>query len=185
MTSVSCRQTIYGDNQLSQHNPVCGKNWVLITPCSYWACRQKLVRYTISVAAMAGSGAVLGAKNTKPLPSEGSREPSGSIKKSSLKKHATYPNVPLVRPLKNTESLERLPMYWYSIAWLLTTRNFQGNFGAAQHRRKRWTRHAINEKQRAACTIGCTHIYKIDTDNESKSARIEYENLFALGLCVK
>ena len=69
----------------------------------------------------------------------------------------------------------------------LPTRNFQkGTFESAAELSPE-AMDAARDKMRsscAACTIGCTHIYKIDTDNESKSARIEYENLFALGpLC--
>ena len=154
---------------------------------------EKLVRYaTISHsgrhAGRGGSGAVLGAKNIKAIAVRGQQrtewfDQEGLIKEArDLSKRSFGPATQKYRELGTAANV-----LVFNRLGCLPTRNFQkGTFeGAAELSPEAMD--AARDKMRsscAACTIGCTHIYKLDTDNESQSARIEYENLFALGpLC--
>ena len=154
---------------------------------------EKLVRYaTISHsgrhAGRGGSGAVLGAKNIKAIAVRGQQrtewfDQEGLIKEArDLSKRSFGPATQKYRELGTAANV-----LVFNRLGCLPTRNFQkGTFESAAELSPE-AMDAARDKMRsscAACTIGCTHIYKIDTDNESKSARIEYENLFALGpLC--
>ena len=154
---------------------------------------EKLVRYaTISHsgrhAGRGGSGAVLGAKNIKAIAVRGQQrtewfDQEGLIKEArDLSKRSFGPATQKYRELGTAANV-----LVFNRLGCLPTRNFQkGTFESAAELSPE-AMDAARDKMRsscAACTIGCTHIYKIDTDNESQSARIEYENLFALGpLC--
>ncbi len=141
-------------------------------------------------AGRGGSGAVLGSKNIKAIGVHGAiRTPwanaeklvavSKALSKKSLGKATEkYRELGTVENLVTLNRLNALP-----------TRNFQaGKFEqASQFDMSAFSKSA--EKTRsscAACTIGCEHIYKIknSADTDHSSARLEYENLFALGpLC--
>jgi len=158
---------------------------------------EKLVRYaTISHdgrhAGRGGSGAVLGSKNIKALAVRGSqrctwaqpRELAAYAKELSSRSFgpatAKYRELGTATNLLVFNRLRALP-----------TRNFQaGSFDAAVDLSPE-SMSLVREKTRAscaACTIGCEHIYSLQTIGDGKSAdrgvRLEYENLFALGpLC--
>ncbi|MEC9096249.1 MAG: aldehyde ferredoxin oxidoreductase C-terminal domain-containing protein [Planctomycetota bacterium] len=154
---------------------------------------EQLVRYaTISHsgrhAGRGGSGAILGAKNIKAIAVRGT------------KRTAWYHGDALVEQARKlsrrsfgsaTEKYRELGtaanVLVFNSLNCLPTRNFQkGSF----EQDVELSPEALNrtrEKMRtscAACTIGCTHVYSVEVDGKSSQARIEYENLFALGpLC--
>ena len=156
---------------------------------------ENLVRYaTISHdgrhAGRGGSGAVLGSKYIKAIGVAGDArtewadresliEASKRLSKKSLGKATEkYRELGTVENLVTLNRLNALP-----------TRNFQaGRFEYAEQ----FDLSAIAkvaDKTRsscAACTIGCEHIYKVKSSSTKTDhkARLEYENLFALGpLC--
>ena len=157
---------------------------------------ERQVRYaTISHdgrhAGRGGSGAVLGAKNVKAVVVRGRqrcawarpRELAALAKQLSARSFgpatAKYRELGTAGNLLAFNRLHALP-----------TRNFQqGSFEAADALSPE-SLSASRGKTRAscaACTIGCEHIYRLDSAPHEPSARgvrMEYENLFALGsLC--
>ena len=154
---------------------------------------EKLVHFaTISHsgrhAGRGGSGAVLGSKNIKAIAVRGSQRTNW---------HNTEQLVDLARDLSQrsfgpaTEKYRELGTAANVLVFnrlnCLPTRNFQkGSFCDAAElspESLNLAREKIRESC-AACTIGCTHVYSIPVDGKSSRARIEYENLFALGpLC--
>jgi aldehyde:ferredoxin oxidoreductase len=161
---------------------------------------ENLVRYaTISHdgrhAGRGGSGAVLGSKNIKAIAVRGSqrcewarpRELTAFAKELSSRSFG--PATAKYRELGTATNL-----LVFNRLHALPTRNFQaGSFDAAVALSPE-SLTVAREKTRAscaACTIGCEHIYSLQTigDGEKGNAtdrgvRLEYENLFALGpLC--
>ena len=154
---------------------------------------EKLVHFaTISHsgrhAGRGGSGAVLGSKNIKAIAVRGSQRTDW---------HNTEQLVDLARDLSQrsfgpaTEKYRELGTAANVLVFnrlnCLPTRNFQkGSFNNAAELSPE-SLNLAREKVRescAACTIGCTHVYSVPVDGKPSRARIEYENLFALGpLC--
>ncbi len=157
---------------------------------------ERQVRYaTISHdgrhAGRGGSGAVLGAKNIKAVVVRGRqrcawawpRELAALAKQLSARSFgpatAKYRELGTAGNLLAFNRLHALP-----------TRNFQqGSFAAADALSPE-SLSASRSKTRAscaACTIGCEHIYRLDSsphEPPARGVRVEYENLFALGsLC--
>ena len=154
---------------------------------------EKLVHFaTISHsgrhAGRGGSGAVLGSKNIKAIAVRG---------KQRTNWHNTEQLVESARNLSQrsfgpaTEKYRELGTAANVLVFnrlnCLPTRNFQkGSFHDAielSPESMNLAREKIRESC-AACTIGCTHVYSVPVDGKPSRARIEYENLFALGpLC--
>ena len=147
-------------------------------------------------AGRGGSGAVMGAKNLKALAIRGSRpvkwhDPAQLIAISkSLSKKSFGPATAKYRELGTASNL-----LTFNRLGTLPTRNFQqASFEGAQEISPEQMI-ATREKTRAscaACTIGCEHIYSLQSSDKSDAnqgdkqpgVRLEYENLFALGsLC--
>jgi aldehyde:ferredoxin oxidoreductase len=166
---------------------------------------ERLVRYaTISHdgrhAGRGGSGAVLGAKNVKAIAVRGehrtmSSDPKGVAAFAKvLSARSLGPATAKYRELGTVSNLRV-----FNRLGVLPTRNFQsGSFDGAESLAPdgeiaignapngNATVERKVRKHCMACTIGCEHIYSVrggKSDN-GKSARLEYENLFALGsLC--
>ncbi len=154
---------------------------------------EQLVRYaTISHsgrhAGRGGSGAVLGAKNIKAIAVRGNKraawhDTAGLIAQArNLSERSFGPATEKYRELGTAAN-----MLIFNRLNCLPTRNFQkGSFENAGELSPE-AMNIAHEKMRescAACTIGCTHVYSIPVDGRPTRARIEYENLFALGpLC--
>ncbi len=156
---------------------------------------QRLVRYaTISHdgrhAGRGGSGAVMGAKNIKAIMVRGTRTSSWAQPRALaeyarlIAARAAGPATAKYRELGTAANLTV-----FNRLAALPTRNFQhGTFPEAAvlapeplNGAGRGTREAC-----AACTIGCEHRYQLGgaPHDASRSVRVEYENLFALGpLC--
>ncbi|HEY5657662.1 MAG TPA: aldehyde ferredoxin oxidoreductase family protein [Myxococcota bacterium] len=151
---------------------------------------ENLVRYaTISNdgrhAGRGGLGAVMGAKRLKAIALQGdARTPLAHPERVAelareLSRRSLGPATAKYRELGTVANL----MAFNRIA-ALPTRNFQRNAfegaGALSAEELAPTRERARASC-AACTIGCEHIYSF---GRGGSARIEYENLFALGpLC--
>jgi aldehyde:ferredoxin oxidoreductase len=156
---------------------------------------ERLVRYaTISHAGRhagrGGSGAVLGSKNLKAVLVRGTQrctwaDPEALHKYAKrLSADSFGPATAKYRELgtaANTLVFNRLNA--------LPTRNFQfGSFAQARNLAPESlaTGRTRTRASCAACTIGCEHIYALDTGTgqSESSVRVEYESLFALGaLC--
>jgi len=142
-------------------------------------------------AGRGGGGAVFGAKNLKALLVRGTQRCSWSDTNGliayakDLSKKSFGPATEKYRELGTAANLLTM-----NRLGALPTRNFQqGSFDGAEAISPEQLGVA-REKTRAycaACTIGCEHIYALDSKNhqgESGGVRLEYENLFALGpLC--
>lgn len=155
---------------------------------------ERQVRYaTVSHdgrhAGRGGSGAVLGAKNIKAVLVRGSQMCEWAHRAElvayakNLSQRSFGPATAKYRELGTATNL-----LLFNRLNSLPTRNFQqGSFeGATQLAPE--TLSVSRERTRAycaACTIGCEHIYSLDSaDGSSQGVRLEYENLFALGpLC--
>ena len=148
-------------------------------------------------AGRGGSGAVFGSKNLKALAVRGTQRSQFAHPEQlaryakALSKKSFGPATAKYRELGTATNL-----LVFNRLGALPTRNFQqGTFAAAEAISPERLS-ATRDKTRAscaACTIGCEHIYSLDTKNDEKSGnnkdskvgvRVEYENLFALGpLC--
>lgn len=152
---------------------------------------ERLVRYaTISHdgrhAGRGGSGAVLGSKNIKAVAVRGTQrvawaEPAALVNLAkTLSEKSFGPATAKYRELGTAANL-----LTFNRLNVLPTRNFQqGSFaGAAAISPEEMS--VARERTRtscAACTIGCEHLYSLNSGGGS--VRLEYENLFALGpLC--
>jgi aldehyde:ferredoxin oxidoreductase len=164
---------------------------------------ERVVRYaTISHdgrhAGRGGSGAVLGAKNIKAIAVRGTHScewahPRELVELSrDLSKRSFGPATAKYRELGTATNLLTFNRFG-----ALPTRNFQAGAFEQAAALSPEALGAVRARTRSgcvACTIGCEHIYRIDTaegvtgasESGSRSAgvRLEYENLFALGpLC--
>jgi aldehyde:ferredoxin oxidoreductase len=150
---------------------------------------ERLVRYaTISHdrrhAGRGGSGAVLGSKNIKAIAVRGTHQcewahPDDLVQLSrDVSRRSFGPATAKYRELGTAANLLTLNRFG-----ALPTRNFQtGTFdGAASlSPAELGARYPRVRASCAACTIGCEHLYEL----ESNDVRVEYESLFALGaLC--
>ncbi len=151
---------------------------------------ERLVRYaTISHdgrhAGRGGSGAVLGSKNIKAIAVRGTRrvqwaDTSALVSLAKQMSEKSFgPATAKYRELGTASNL-----LTFNRLNVLPTRNFQqGNFAGAVAISPEELSVARNRTRAscAACTIGCEHLYSL---NSGGSVRLEYENLFALGpLC--
>ena len=155
---------------------------------------ENLVRYaTISHdgrhAGRGGNGAVLGAKNVKAIAVRGTHRVAWANPEKlvalakEISRKSFGPATAKYRELGTAANLLA-----FNRLHALPTRNFQaGSFDAAGALAPEQLAVARDKTQKscAACTIGCEHIYSVKKNDGSKvSARVEYENLFALGpLC--
>jgi aldehyde:ferredoxin oxidoreductase len=151
---------------------------------------EHLVRFaTISHdgrhAGRGGSGAVLGSKNIKAIAVRGTQRTAWAHADElvqfakRLSEKSFGPATAKYRELGTAANL-----LVFNRLGALPTRNFQqGSFaGAAALSPEQLV--ATREKTRdscAACTIGCEHIYGIQSADGKQGVRMEYENLFALG----
>jgi aldehyde:ferredoxin oxidoreductase len=139
-------------------------------------------------AGRGGSGAVLGSKNIKAIALRGSHltewaHPRELAELSrSLSRRSFGPATEKYRELGTAANLLTFNRFG-----ALPTRNFQsGAFeevASLSHEQLGATRSKTRESC-VACTIGCEHIYSLDSSLASGGVRVEYESLFALGsLC--
>lgn len=139
-------------------------------------------------AGRGGLGAVMGSKRLKAVAVRGDRatvfaHPQRLARYSKeLSRKSLGPATAKYRELGTVANL-----LTFNRLGTLPTRNFQaGTFEFAEALAPETLNQTL-EKTRtscAACTIGCEHIYRVPGKNKTTSARMEYENLFALGpLC--
>jgi aldehyde:ferredoxin oxidoreductase len=161
-----------------------GRNW---RAASIGPAGERLVRYaTISHdgrhAGRGGLGAVMGSKNLKALAVKGRKRVSladrdGVLKAAKdLRGRSFGPATEKYRELGTLANLLA-----FNAINTLPTRNFQAaTFDGAQM----LSAEDLSESRKvarsscASCSIGCEHIYK---SKGGKKARVEYENVFALG----
>jgi aldehyde:ferredoxin oxidoreductase len=139
-------------------------------------------------AGRGGAGAMLGSKNIKAIAVRGgqrveSHDPTALHRYAKqLSERSFGPATAKYRELGTAANL-----LVFNRLGTLPTRNFQqGHFEQAIDLAPE-TLALSRSKTRAscaACTIGCEHLYALDTKDGSVGVRLEYENLFALGpLC--
>ena len=139
-------------------------------------------------AGRGGSGAVLGAKNVKAIVVAGNQrtqwaDTDGLVKRAKqLSKLSFGPATEKYRELGTAAN-----MLVFNRLNCLPTRNFQRGSFANSEQFSPQALGAARDKTRsscAACTIGCTHLYSINSGTSNRNVRIEYENIYALGpLC--
>jgi aldehyde:ferredoxin oxidoreductase len=143
-------------------------------------------------AGRGGSGAVLGSKNLKAVAVRGSQRCDWARPRELadyskvLSKRSFGPATAKYRELGTASNL-----LTFNRLGVLPTRNFQsGAFDEAPAISPEEIRRTRSRTRAScvACTIGCEHIYSLDTaadeDNDDRGVRLEYESLFALGsLC--
>ena len=169
-----------------------GSHWrfSVIGPAGERQVRFATISHDGRHAGRGGSGAVLGAKKIKAVGVVGTQRADWA-EKDRLLEYAK--NLSRASLGEATEKYRELGTATNLLAFnrmhLLPTRNFQaGRFEGAEQlapEQLAVTRDKVRESC-ASCTIGCEHIYSLSGGDANKSdgARIEYENLFALGpLC--
>jgi len=139
-------------------------------------------------AGRGGSGAVLGAKNVKAVVVTGNQrtqwaDTDGLVERAKqLSKLSFGPATEKYRELGTAANL-----LVFNRLNCLPTRNFQRGSFANSEQFSPEALGATRNKTRsscAACTIGCTHLYSINSGTSNRNVRIEYENIYALGpLC--
>ena len=139
-------------------------------------------------AGRGGSGAVLGAKNVKAIVVAGNQrtpwaDPDGLVQRAKqLSKLSFGPATEKYRELGTAANL-----LVFNRLNCLPTRNFQRGSFANSEQFSPAALSGTRDKTRsscAACTIGCTHLYSLNSGNSNRNVRIEYENIYALGpLC--
>lgn len=142
-------------------------------------------------AGRGGLGAVMGSKRLKAVAVRGDRQtpfahPERLAKYSKeLSRKSLGPATAKYRELGTVANL-----LTFNRLGTLPTRNFQaGVFEEAEAIAPETLNQTLSKTRTscAACTIGCEHIYQVSGKNEEShatQARMEYENLFALGpLC--
>jgi len=139
-------------------------------------------------AGRGGSGAVLGAKNVKAIVVAGNQrtqwaDTDGLVKRAKqLSKLSFGPATEKYRELGTAANL-----LVFNRLHCLPTRNFQRGSFANSEQFSPEALGATRDKTRsscAACTIGCTHLYSVNSGTSNRNVRIEYENIYALGpLC--
>lgn len=139
-------------------------------------------------AGRGGSGAVLGAKNVKAIVVAGNQrtewaDPDGLVKRAKqLSKLSFGPATEKYRELGTAANL-----LVFNRLNCLPTRNFQRGSFANSEQFSPAALGGARDKTRsscAACTIGCTHLYSLNSKDSNRNVRIEYENIYALGpLC--
>jgi aldehyde:ferredoxin oxidoreductase len=157
---------------------------------------ENLVRYAAisndgRLAGRTGLGAVMGSKHLKAIAVRGTGRMPAVANPSelataarALSKRSLGPETAKYRELGTAANLA-----FFNRMSLLPTRNFQSSqmdgldelHGEALH-----STHRTDKNACAACTIGCEHHYALRTSNgkngnDGKTARLEYESLYALG----
>ena len=152
---------------------------------------ENLVRYaTISHdgrhAGRGGLGAVMGSKNIKALAVKGGRRVAIADQEAVLAAAKDLRGRSFGPATKKYRELGTLSnLLAFNAINTLPTRNFQASTFAdapmlsaedlAESR-------SVAKNSCASCTIGCEHIY---ASKGGKKVRVEYENVFALGPCVR
>jgi len=142
-------------------------------------------------AGRGGLGAVMGSKRLKAVLVRGNRTPRFAHPKElieyarRLSQDSLGPGTAKYRELGTVANL-----LTFNRLGSLPTRNFQaGNFDQAESIAPETLNQTLTKTRTscAACTIGCEHIYQLSKSGKNENptqARMEYENLFALGpLC--
>lgn len=155
-----------------------------IGPAGERGVRYATISHDRRHAGRGGSGAVLGSKNIKAIAVRGSHrcewaDPAALVELSrDFSARSLGPATAKYRELGTATNLVT-----FNRLGTLPTRNFQrGTFDGAASLAPAVLQadHPRVRESCVACTIGCTHLY----DVESTDVRLEYESLFALGsLC--
>lgn len=161
--------------------------------CAIGPAGERLVRYaTLSHdgrhAGRGGHGAVLGAKNLKAIAVAAHKkvataDPTAVLASAhELRQRSFGPATKKYRELGTLANLLA-----FNAISTLPTRNFQS---ATFDEARRLAAEEISELRAvtrnscASCSIGCEHIYAVHSGESAQTARVEYENVFALGpLC--
>ncbi|HXB47006.1 MAG TPA: aldehyde ferredoxin oxidoreductase C-terminal domain-containing protein [Streptosporangiaceae bacterium] len=173
------------DNELREQ---LGRGWrvAAIGPAGELGIRYATISHDGRHAGRGGLGAVMGAKNLKAIAVRSAAkvataDPRGVIAAArDLRERSFGPATAKYRELGTLANL----LAFNAIA-TLPTRNFQAaTFDGADRLAGQATDEAVEGMRRvarsscASCTIGCEHIYQV---GRGKKARVEYENVFALG----
>ncbi len=136
-------------------------------------------------AGRGGLGAVLGAKRIKAIAVRGDRrtplaDPKATVALArDLSARSFGPSTEKYRELGTVANL-----LVFNRFDALPTRNFaSGHFEGAERlaREDLGPSRVAAKNSCAACTIGCEHLYVVEGKGKTKSTRMEYESLFALG----
>jgi aldehyde:ferredoxin oxidoreductase len=174
------------DNQLREK---LGRGWRMaaIGPAGERGVRYATISHDGRHAGRGGLGAVMGAKNLKAIAVRSAAkvttaDPEGVLAAArDLRERSFGPATAKYRELGTLANL----LTFNAIA-TLPTRNFQAATfeGAGRLAEQAPDDEAVEGMRRvarsscASCTIGCEHIYRV---GRGKQARVEYENVFALG----
>ena len=161
--------------------------------CAIGPAGERLVRYaTLSHdgrhAGRGGHGAVLGAKRVKAVAVAGHTkvapaQPAALLEAArALRQRSFGPATAKYRELGTLANLLA-----FNAISTLPTRNFQSaTFGGAEALAAEEIAglRQVTRESCASCSIGCEHIYAVQQGDQSRTTRVEYENVFALGpLC--
>jgi aldehyde:ferredoxin oxidoreductase len=173
------------DNKLREQ---LGRGWRMaaIGPAGERGVRYATISHDGRHAGRGGLGAVMGAKNLKAIAVRSAAkvttaDPGGVLAAArDLRARSFGPATAKYRELGTLANL----LAFNAIA-TLPTRNFQAaEFEGAGRLADQASDEAVEGMRRvartscASCTIGCEHIYQV---GRGKKARVEYENVFALG----
>jgi aldehyde:ferredoxin oxidoreductase len=165
-----------------------GRGWrvAAIGPAGERGVRYATISHDGRHAGRGGLGAVMGAKNLKAIAVRAAAkvataDPASVLQAArDLRERSFGPATAKYRELGTLANL----LAFNAIA-ALPTRNFQSaEFEGADHLAEQPPDAAVEGMRRvarsscASCTIGCEHIYRV---GRGKKARVEYENVFALG----
>jgi aldehyde:ferredoxin oxidoreductase len=165
-----------------------GRGWRMaaIGPAGELGIRYATISHDGRHAGRGGLGAVMGAKNLKAIAVRSAAkvttaDPGGVLTAArDLRERSFGPATAKYRELGTLANL----LAFNAIA-TLPTRNFQAaEFEGASRLAEQAPDEAVEGMRRvarsscASCTIGCEHIYRV---GRGKKARVEYENVFALG----
>jgi aldehyde:ferredoxin oxidoreductase len=165
-----------------------GRGWRMaaIGPAGERGVRYATISHDGRHAGRGGLGAVMGAKNLKAIAVRSAAkvataDPRGVLAAArDLRERSFGPATAKYRELGTLANL----LAFNAIA-TLPTRNFQAaEFEGADRLAEQSSDEAVDGMRRvarsscASCTIGCEHIYRV---GRGKKARVEYENVFALG----
>jgi aldehyde:ferredoxin oxidoreductase len=165
-----------------------GRGWrvAAIGPAGEIGVRYATISHDGRHAGRGGLGAVMGAKNLKAIAVRAAAKvatadpPAVLAAARELRERSFGPATAKYRELGTLANL----LTFNAIA-TLPTRNFQAAaFEEADRLAERASDETVEGMRRvarsscASCTIGCEHIYRV---GRGKKARVEYENVFALG----
>jgi aldehyde:ferredoxin oxidoreductase len=165
-----------------------GRGWrvAAIGPAGERGVRYATISHDGRHAGRGGLGAVMGAKNLKAIAVRAAGKVATADPRSvlaaarDLRERSFGPATAKYRELGTLANL----LAFNAIA-ALPTRNFQAaNFEGAPSLAEQPAESEVTGMRKvarsscASCTIGCEHIYRV---GQGKKARVEYENVFALG----